>query len=74
MRLPGSKADPAELRLATLILADHVVATAVLLDDGLTLRTLLGVGVDPVGGFAVIITLLDPLPDERTPDRIVPVF
>ena len=74
MRLPGSQADPAELRLATLVLAYHVVAAPVLLDDGRALGALLGVGVDPVGGLTVVITLLDPLSNERTPDRIVPVF
>ena len=38
MRLPGPQADPAEVGLASLVLADHVVAPAVLLDGGVTLR------------------------------------
>ena len=36
--LPGSQADPAEVRLASLVLADHVVAPSVLLYGGVTLR------------------------------------
>ena len=41
MRSPGAKTDPAEVRLAALVLALHVVAAAVLLDGGATLGTLL---------------------------------
>ena len=44
MGLPGSKAHPAELSLAALVLADHVVAASILLDGGATLGALLGVG------------------------------
>ena len=38
MRFPGSQTDPAEVRLASLVLADHVVAAPVLLYGGVTLR------------------------------------
>ena len=36
--LPGSQTDPAEVRLASLVLADHVVAATVLLYGGVTLQ------------------------------------
>ena len=74
MGLPGPEADPAEVRLAGLVLADHVIAAAVLLDGGLALGALLGVGVDPVGRLGVVVALLDPLADERAPHRVVPVL
>jgi hypothetical protein len=60
--------------LAALILANHVIAAAVLLDGGPALGALLRVGRDPVGGLAVVVALLRPLPDQRAPHRIVPVF
>ena len=74
MRLPGPQAHPAELVLAALVLAYHVVAATVLLDDGAALGALLGVGRDPVGGLAVVVALLDPLADQAAPDRVVPIF
>ena len=51
-----------------------MVAAAVLLDGGLALGALLGVGVDPVGRLGVVVALLDPLADERALDRVVPVL
>ncbi len=62
------------LFLAALVLANHVVAAAVLLDGGPALGALLRVRRDPVGGLAVVVTLLCPLPDQGTSHRIVPVF
>ena len=38
VRFPGAQTDPAEVCLASLVLADHVVAAAVLLDGGVALR------------------------------------
>ena len=35
---PGAQTDPAEVCLASLVLADHMVAAAVLLDGGVALR------------------------------------
>ena len=58
MGLPGSEADPAEVRLAALVLALHVVAAAVLLDGGATLGTLLRVRRQPIAGLAVVLALL----------------
>ena len=69
MRLPGPQADPAEVRLAALVLANHVVAAAVLqgvklgektvglhlLDGSSALGALLRVGRDPVTRFAAQI-------------------
>jgi len=74
MWLPRSQTHPAEVSLAGLVLADHVIATSVLLDCSSALGTLLGVGRDPVGGFTVVITLLDPLLDQVTPDWVVPIL
>ena len=54
---------------AHLVLADHVVAPAILLDGGAALGALLGVSGDPVGRFAVIVALLDPHLDEVAPER-----
>ena len=51
-----------------------MVAAAVLLDGGLALGALLGVGVDPVGRLGVVVALLDPLADERALDGVVPVL
>ena len=55
MRLPRPEAHPAKVRLAGLVLADHVVAAAVLLDGGATLGALLGVGGDPVARLTVVV-------------------
>lgn len=74
MWLPWSQAHPAEVRLAGLVLADHVVATSILLYGSSTLWALLGVGRDPVTGLTVVIALLDPLLDEVAPHRVVPVL
>jgi hypothetical protein len=60
--------------LAALILAYHMIAAAVLLNGGPALGALLRVGRDPVGGLAVVVTLLCPLPDQRAPHWVVPVF
>ena len=74
MWLPWSQAHPAEVRLAGLVLANHMVATSILLYGSSTLWALLGVGRDPVAGLTVVITLLDPLLDEVAPHRVVPVL
>ena len=58
MRSPEAKTDPAEVRLAALVLALHVVAAAVLLDGGATLGTLLRVRRQPIAGLAVVLALL----------------
>ena len=58
MRSPGAKTDPAEVRLAALVLALHVVAAAVLLDGGATLGTLLRVRRQPIAGLAVVLAFL----------------
>ena len=60
--------------LAALVLANHVIAATVLLDGCPALGALLRVGRDPVGRLAVVITLLGPLPDQRAPHGVVPVF
>ena len=74
MRLPWAQAHPAKVRLTGLILANHVVAAAVLLYGGVTLGALLGVCRDPVAGLAVVVALLDPLFYEMAPHWIVPVL
>ena len=74
MWLPGSEAHPAKVGLARLVLADHVVTAAVLLNGGATLGALLGVGGDPVARLAVVVALLDPFLDQMTPDGVVPIF
>ena len=61
---PGAKADPAEVSLAALVLALHVVAAPVLLDGGAALGTLLRVRRQPIARLAVILTLLQPLLDQ----------
>ena len=42
VRFPRPQTDPAEVRLAGLVLADHVIAATVLLDGGVTLETIRG--------------------------------
>ena len=74
MRFPGSQADPAEVCLASLVLADHVVAAPVLLYGGVAGGALLGVGRDPVARLAVVVTLLDPLLDQVAADGVMPVL
>ena len=61
---PGSEADPAEVGLAALVLAFHVVATPVLLDSGAALGTLLRVCRQPVARLTVVLALLQPLLDQ----------
>ena len=41
VRFPGSQTDPAEVCLASLVLADHVVAATVLLYGGVTLQRII---------------------------------
>ena len=60
--------------LAALVLANHVVAAAVLLNGRLALGALLRVRRDPVGGLAVVVTLLRPLADQGTPHRVMPIL
>lgn len=72
--LPWSQAHPAEVRLAVLVLADHVVAAAVLLDGDVAARALFRVGRDPVARLRVVVALLDPLFNQLTLDRVVPVL
>lgn len=74
MRLPRPQAHPAEVRLAVLVLADHVVTAAVLLDGDVATRTLFRVGRNPVACLRVVIALLDPLFNQLTLDRVVPVL
>lgn len=71
---PWAQADPTKIGSARLVLADHVVAAAVLLNGHLTARTLFGIGRDPVGGFAVVVALLFPFSQQITFDRLVPIF
>ena len=72
MRLPRATANPTELGATALILADHVIASAVLFYGHVALGTLLGVGRDPVRSLRVIIVLLEPLLQPFALDRIVP--
>ena len=72
--LPRSKAHPAKVVLARQVLANHVVAATVLLDDGLALGTLLGVGRNPIASLGVIVALFDPQLDEFASHRVVPVL
>lgn len=58
VRLPRPETDPAEVGLAVLVLADHVVAAAVLLDGHVALRALLRVRRDPVGRLRVVVAFL----------------
>ena len=66
---PESHAHPTKLMLA--LTACHVVAATILLDCRIAFRTLLGIGRDPVGGFGVVLTLLDPLLDQGAWRRLV---
>lgn len=58
MRFPGAEAHPAEVCLAVLVLADHVVAATVLFNGHIAFGTLLCVGRYPVGCFRVVVALL----------------
>ena len=51
-----------------------MIASAVLLDRHIAFGALLCVGSDPVRCFRVIITFLDPLAQQTTLHRIVPLF
>lgn len=62
VRLPVPQAHPAKVVLT--VEALHVVAAAVLLDADVTLWTVLGVGADVVGRFAVVGALCQPLADD----------
>lgn len=62
VRLPVPQAHPAKVVLA--VEALHVIAAAVLLDADVTLGTVLGVGADVVGRFAVVGALCEPLADD----------
>lgn len=58
VRFPGPEADPAEVGLAVLVLAHHVIAAAILLDGHVALGTLLRVRGYPVGRLRIVVTFL----------------
>lgn len=58
MRLPGPQTDPAEVGLAVLVLAYHVVAAAILLDGYVALWALLSISSYPVRCFRVVVAFL----------------
>ena len=72
MGLPRAQTHPAEFGATRLILADHVIAAAVLLDGHVALGTLFGVCSDPVGGLRVVVALFYPLFEPLAFDRVVP--
>jgi hypothetical protein len=74
VRIPSTKADPTEVILAVLILANHVITSSILLNGNLAFRTFLRVDRDPVGSFTIIITLFLPYFEHRTFDGFVPIF
>ena len=57
-----------------MVLTDHVIATAILLYRSLTLRTLLGVSVYPVGRFTIVVTLFLPFFKYVALHRVMPHF
>ena len=61
---PWSEANPAEVGLAALVLAFHVVAAPILLNSGAALGTLLRVRRQPVARLAVVLALLQPFLDQ----------
>ena len=69
MGLPRSLTLPAELCFAST--AHHVITAAILLNGGVALWALLCVAVDPVGGLAVVVTLLQPQLQVLTLDRLM---
>lgn len=68
--LPWLHTAPAKTPLA--IGAEHVVATAVLLDRSVALGTVFGVYLDPFVARGVIAAPLQPLPEEVAQQRRVP--
>lgn len=74
VRFPGPEADPAEVCLAVLVLAHHVVAATVLLDRHVAFWALLRVCRYPVGRFRIVVTFLDPLPEQAAAHGVVPVL
>ena len=48
-----------------------MVAPTILLNSGAAFGTFLGVGIDPVGSFRIIFTLLDPHLDQGTRRRLM---
>eukprot|EP00123_Amoebidium_parasiticum_P016905 comp23632_c1_seq1/m.40283 comp23632_c1_seq1/g.40283 ORF comp23632_c1_seq1/g.40283 comp23632_c1_seq1/m.40283 type:complete len:377 (+) comp23632_c1_seq1:204-1334(+) len=71
VRLPRPHAHPAELVLARLASACHVVAATIFFDGRLALWALLCVCGYPVGRLAVIRTLLEPLLEHAALDWVV---
>ena len=71
MRLPRSLALPAELSFTCT--THHVITATVLLNGGVALWTLLGVAVNPIGRFTIVITLLQPTLQILTEDGFVGV-
>lgn len=74
MGFPRAETDPAEIVLAILILADHVIAATILLDGDTASGTLFGICRNPVGRLRIIVTLLNPFLQPATLDRIVPIL
>lgn len=58
VRFPGAETHPAKVRLAVLILTDHMVTATILFYRNIALRTLLRVSCYPVRRFRVVVAFL----------------
>jgi hypothetical protein len=72
VRLPRATTHPAKFGATRLILANHVITSAILLDCDVTLGTLLGIGRYPIGCLRVVVALFYPLFEPFAFDWIVP--
>ena len=68
----GLEANPAEM--VPTFSAGHIVATPVFLNEGLAFRALFCVYMHPIQSLRIIATLLLPILQLFTLDRVVPIF
>jgi len=73
VRFPWSETYPTVFEFATLVLARHMVTTAVLLHRDMTLRAFLRISCDPVRRLAIVPAFLQPLPQNGAFYWVVPI-
>ena len=72
VRLPCAQTNPAKLRTTSLVLAYHMIASAVFFYSHMTFRAFFRIGRYPIRGLWVVVALFYPLFEPSTLDRVVP--
>lgn len=66
--------SPGRYCIVGCLFAYHMIASAILFNSNITLRTLFRVGRNPIRCFRIVVAFLNPLFQEPTQHRIMPIF